>query len=76
MDKSREISHIRIHVERVIGLLKLKYKIIKTVLPVNLVKSSESCTIDEIVIICAALCPLVVPLINELMNASTMQIPR
>ena len=64
VDKSREISHVRIHVERVIGLLKLKYKILKTVLPVNLVKSSESCTIDEIVIICAALCnlcPSVVP---------------
>ena len=66
IDWSRELSTVRIHVERVIGLLKQKYKILQGVLPISLIideKDTES-TIDKIVRVCCAcvnLCPSVVP---------------
>ena len=66
IDWSRELSTVRIHVERVIGLLKQKYKILQGVLPISLIideKDTES-TIDKIVHVCCAcvnLCPSVVP---------------
>ena len=48
VDWSREISHVRIHVERVISLLKAKYTILKGVIPISLLKnnSNDICTID------------------------------
>ena len=55
IDWSREISHVRIHVERVIGLLKQRYKILQHCLPISLLKSSDSCTIDDIITTCVAL---------------------
>ena len=55
IDWSREISHVRIHVERVIGLLKQRYKILQHQLPITLLKSVDSCTIDDIITTCAAL---------------------
>ena len=56
IDWSREISHVHIHVECVIGLLKQqKYKILQHQLPITLLKSLDSCTIDDIVTTCAAL---------------------
>ena len=66
VDWSREISHVRIHVERVIGLLKLKYKILQGQLPINLItdKTTDNSPIDNIMQTCAALCnlsPSVVP---------------
>lgn len=58
VDKARQLSRVRIHVERVIGLLRLKYKILRSILPINLImcKTDEYSTIDKIVTICAALC--------------------
>ncbi|XP_065890039.1 uncharacterized protein [Dysidea avara] len=58
IDWSREISHVRIHVERVIGMLKQKYKILKGILPITLLKDGNDCTIDNILITCSALCNL------------------
>ena len=55
IDWSREISHVRIHVERMIGLLKQRYKILQHQLPITLLKSVDSCTIDDIVTTCDAL---------------------
>ena len=55
IDWSQEISHVRIHVERVIGLLKQQYKILQHQLPISLLKSSDSSTIDDIIFTCAAL---------------------
>ena len=55
VDWTREIAHVRIHVERVIGLLKNKYTILQGIIPISLLTYS---TIDEIVIICCALCNL------------------
>ena len=40
LDKARQLSRVRIHVERVIGLLRLKYKILRSTLPINLIMST------------------------------------
>lgn len=58
VETSRKISNVRIHVERVIGLLKNKYQILKGPLPViAVVRASDKdiATIDKILLICAAL---------------------
>lgn len=69
VDWSRELSLVRIHVERVIGVLKQKFTILQNVLPVQYCDTS-TCSdtnvtvIDKIVHICCALvnlCPSVVP---------------
>ena len=68
VDWSRELSIVRIHVERVIGLLKQKYTILQSVLPIQLIANNDDSvddsTIDKIVRVCCAcinLCPSVVP---------------
>ena len=68
VDWSRELSIVRIHVERVIGLLKQKYTILQSVLPISLIANNDDnideSAIDKIVRVCCAcinLCPSVVP---------------
>ena len=69
VDWSRELSSVRIHVERVIGQLKQKYTILQGILPLSLI-SDNDCNVDETVIdkivkVCCAcinLCPSVVPI--------------
>ena len=67
VDWSRELSIVRIHVERVIGLLKQKYTILQGTLPISLILTDSDdnvTTIDKIVRVCSALinmCPPVVP---------------
>ena len=58
VDKARQLSRVRIHVERVIGLLRLKYKILRATLPINFImcEAEEHSTIDKIVTVCSALC--------------------
>ena len=59
VDKARQLSRLRIHVERVIGFLRLKYKILRSTLPINLIMcrdGDDHSTIDKIVTICSALC--------------------
>lgn len=63
---SRQLSSIRIHVERAIGRMK-NYKILQTTLPISLIKrdhETEFATIDKIVFTCAALCNLHPPLVT------------
>ena len=48
VDWSRKLSIVRIHVERLIGQLKLKYTILQGILPISMVSNSGS---DIIVII-------------------------
>nr|XP_055073844.1 uncharacterized protein LOC129453566 [Misgurnus anguillicaudatus] len=62
VEESRVKSNVRIHIERVIGVLKNRYHILDGPLPVQFVKSlkdeiedKEVATIDKIVHICAAL---------------------
>ena len=68
VDWSRELSIIRIHVERVIGVLKQKYIILQSILPITLISDGSAdtfnSTIDKVVRVCCALvniCPSVVP---------------
>ena len=66
VDWSRELSLVRIHVERVIGVLKQKFTILESILPITLVSDSydHNSTIDKLVKVCAALvnlCPSVIP---------------
>ena len=59
VDKARQLPRVRIHVERVIGLLSLKYKILKGTLPINFIMSNtedQYSPIYKIVTVCAALC--------------------
>lgn len=55
--ESRKMSWVRIHVERAIGKLK-SFRILRNILPVSMVKrrnDNSLCTIDKILIVCAAL---------------------
>ena len=63
VDWSREIFHVRIHVERVIGLLKQKYTIMQGTIPISLLKDGTECTIDNIITTCSALCNLCVSVV-------------
>ncbi|XP_051244579.1 uncharacterized protein LOC127356656 [Dicentrarchus labrax] len=61
IESAREISRVRIHVERVIGMLRQKYTILGSTLPVSLVRVEENgkvedSLIDKIVLTCCALC--------------------
>ncbi|XDV14339.1 hypothetical protein PO909_014610 [Leuciscus waleckii] len=62
VEESRVKSNIRIHIERVIGVLKGRFHILDGPIPMRLVKSlmderqnKEEATIDKIVHVCAAL---------------------
>ena len=62
VDWSRELSVVRIHIERVIGVLKQKYTILQGTIPISLIVGDNS-TIDKIISVCCAcvnLCPAVV----------------
>ena len=59
VDSSRTLSRVRIHVERVIGLLRQKYTFLESTLPINMIMCNdryELSVIDKIVIVCCALC--------------------
>ncbi len=54
IDWSMELSLVRIHVERVIGVLKQKYTILQNVIPISLIpdNNDNKSTIDKIVRVC------------------------
>ena len=57
-EKTRQLARVRIHVERVIGQLRKKYKILQGTLPINLIKQptdGDITTIDKILNVTAAL---------------------
>ena len=59
VDTGRELFRVRIHVERIIGLLRQKCTILEATLPINMIMTdtdSECSTIDKVVVVCAALC--------------------
>ena len=71
VDTTCELACVRIHVEWVIGMLKQKYQILNSILPVSMLmcdqssphsdaatnhESAEESMIDKIVVVCAALC--------------------
>ncbi len=62
VENSRSMSSIPIHIERVIGLLRNRYTILKGTLPLRTVKSMKDehrneriASIDKIVMVCSAL---------------------
>ena len=60
VDKARQLSKVRIHVERVIDLLRNKYTYLQSTLPIKF-PMRDSCVdnlavIDKIVVIASALC--------------------
>lgn len=63
---TQKIANVRIHVERVIGLVRRKYKILRSILPVEFLmkKAGDSLTpIDHIAKICCALTNLCPPIV-------------
>ena len=61
-ERTRKIASVHIHIERVIGLLKYRYTILKGILPLRTVKgiadeanSNPFSSCDKIVTVCAAL---------------------
>ena len=58
VEYTKRIAKVRIHVERVIGLLKNKYTILQAILPVCILKHKDDTDfafIDKILTVCAAL---------------------
>ena len=56
--ESRELAHVRIHVERLIGMVKQKYSISQGVLPISFIKNDSACDVtvaDKLMVICCAL---------------------
>ena len=60
VDKARPLSRVIIHVERVIGLLRNKFTILQSTLPVSFLMRESGDTnlavIDKLVVVCSALC--------------------
>ena len=58
VDTACEVAHVRIHVERVIGLLRQKFTYLGGVLPISVMcdSSSDLSMIGKVVVVCCALC--------------------
>ncbi|XP_074541432.1 uncharacterized protein LOC141801970 [Halichoeres trimaculatus] len=57
-EETQQIAHLRVHVKRVVGLVRKKYKILQHTVPVSLLvphESEEVSFIDKIVTVCCAL---------------------
>ena len=57
---------VRIHIEQVIGVMKNRYTILQSQLPVSLIKRREdkdTATVDKLLTICAALTNLGEPVV-------------
>ena len=67
VEKTREIANVRIHVERVIGLLRRKYTILEGILPIDYLVTKADARVpmvDRIIRVCASLvnlCPPIIP---------------
>ena len=66
VEQTREIANVTIHVERVIGLLRLKFTILNSNIPIDFLKQSEGdelTTLDKMVHTCCSLINLCTPII-------------
>ena len=57
VETTRNIAHVRIHVERVIGLVRNKYTILQDTLPIDFLQSSDDQDplVDKMVSVCCSL---------------------
>lgn len=66
LEATRSIAHVRIHVERIIGSIRQKYRILSDDVPISLlITGDDDPILDKIVTVCCALinmCPPIVPL--------------
>ena len=65
VEQTREIVNVRIHVERVIGLLRQKFTILNSNIPIDFLKQSEGdelTTLDKMVHTCCSLVNLCTPI--------------
>ena len=54
--QSRELARVRIHVERLIGMVKQKYSILEGTLPISFIKDDSDVTVaDKLMVVCCAL---------------------
>ena len=62
---SRELAVVRIHVERLIGVIKQKYSILEGTLPINFIKAdgADVSVADKLMAICCALVNFCEPLV-------------
>ena len=63
VERSKQLTQARIHVERVIGLLKNKFTILNGPIPVNVIKHNtdiDIANIDKLLVICSALADRIV----------------
>lgn len=70
VETTRRLARVRIHVERVIGHLRKKYKTLQETLPINMIKLSsdnenKNCFIDRILIVTAALTNLLPSVVKK-----------
>ena len=67
VQESRELAVVRIHVERLIGVIKQKYSILEGTLPINFIKADglEVSVADKLMTICCALVNLCEPLVSN-----------
>jgi len=59
IENACQLSHVCIHVERLIGVIRQKFSLLHSTLPISIIASSEDdgvSFIDKIVTICCALC--------------------
>ena len=59
IDTARQLSHVRIHVEGVIGTIRQKFTILHSTLPLNMITSVDDnnvAFVDKTVTVCCALC--------------------
>ena len=67
VQKTRKLAHLRIHIERVIGVVRQKYTILESQVPIDYLVSKDTQTetvMDKIVFICCCLtnlCESVIP---------------
>lgn len=67
IEETRQIAHVRIHIERVIGMIKNKFKFFNGTIPITMLKMGNNKehknTLDKIVNVCCALINLSLPII-------------
>lgn len=67
IEATRHVAHVRIHVERVIGMIKNKFNIFKDTIPVSMLKKGsnkeDKNLLDKIIRVCCALINLSLPII-------------